>query len=49
MNGLSNKHCPSARCACANNMMGKNLDIFELGAVSHCDIYAQNCQQNGIE
>jgi hypothetical protein len=30
----SNKHCPSARCAYAANAMGKDLDIFAIGAVS---------------
>jgi hypothetical protein len=29
----SNKHCP-ARCVYAANVMGKNLDIFAVGAVS---------------
>jgi hypothetical protein len=30
----SNKHCPSARCAYAANAVGKDLDIFAIGAVS---------------
>jgi hypothetical protein len=30
----SNKHCPSARCAYAANAVGKDLDIFAVGAVS---------------
>jgi hypothetical protein len=30
----ANKHCPSARCACATNAVGKDLDIFVIGAVS---------------
>jgi hypothetical protein len=30
----SNKHCPSARCAYAANVVGKDLDIFAVGAVS---------------
>jgi hypothetical protein len=30
----SNKHCPSARCAYAPKMVGKDLDIFAIGAVS---------------
>jgi hypothetical protein len=38
----SNKHCPSARCAYAANVVGKNLDIFALGAVSLNCIYAPN-------
>jgi hypothetical protein len=29
-----NKHCPSARCACAANAVGKDFDIFAIGAVS---------------
>jgi hypothetical protein len=29
----SNKHCPSARCAYAANVVGKDLDIFALGGV----------------
>jgi hypothetical protein len=37
----SYKHCPSARCAYAANVaVGKDLDIFAVGAVA---IYAQNC------
>jgi hypothetical protein len=35
----SNKHCPSARCACATNAVGKNLDLFAIGAVSLNHIY----------
>jgi hypothetical protein len=30
----SNKHRSSARCACAANAVGKDLDIFAIGAVS---------------
>jgi hypothetical protein len=30
----SNKHCPSARCAYASNVVGNDLDIFAVGAVS---------------
>jgi hypothetical protein len=30
----SNKHCPSAQCAYAANVVGKDLDIFAVGAVS---------------
>jgi hypothetical protein len=30
----SNKHCPSARCAYGANAVGKDLDIFAVGAVS---------------
>jgi hypothetical protein len=30
----SNKHCPSARCAYAANAVGKDFDIFAIGAVS---------------
>jgi hypothetical protein len=30
----SNKHCPSARCASAATAVGKDLDIFVIGAVS---------------
>jgi hypothetical protein len=26
----SNKHCPSAGCACAANAVGKDLDVFAL-------------------
>jgi hypothetical protein len=29
----SNKHCPSARCAYAAYVVGKDLDIFALGGV----------------
>jgi hypothetical protein len=35
----SNKHCPSARCAYADNAVGKDLDIFAIGAVSLNNIY----------
>jgi hypothetical protein len=35
----SNKHCPSARCAYAANAVGKDLDIFAIGAVSLNHIY----------
>jgi hypothetical protein len=30
----SNKHCPSARCSCAANVVSKDLDILVVGAVS---------------
>jgi hypothetical protein len=30
----SSKHCPSARCAYAANVVGKDLDIFAVKAVS---------------
>jgi hypothetical protein len=40
----SNKHCPSAQCAYAANVVGKDLDIFALGAVSLNYIYAPNCK-----
>jgi hypothetical protein len=30
----TNKHCPSAQCAYAANAVGKDLDIFAVGAVS---------------
>jgi hypothetical protein len=30
----SNKHCPSARCAYTAKLVGKDLDIFAVGAVS---------------
>jgi hypothetical protein len=30
----SNKHCPSARCAYAANVVGEDLDIFALGTIS---------------
>jgi hypothetical protein len=41
----SNKHCPSARCACAANVaVGKDLDIFSLSDVSLNYIYAPNCK-----
>jgi hypothetical protein len=36
---LSNKHCPSARCAYATNAVGKDLDIFAIGAVCLNHIY----------
>jgi hypothetical protein len=29
----SNKHCPSARCDSAANVVDKNLDILAIGAV----------------
>jgi hypothetical protein len=35
----SNKHCPSARCACAANAVCKDLDIFAIGAISLSHIY----------
>jgi hypothetical protein len=35
----SNKHCPSARCAYAANVIGKDLDIFAIGIVSLNHIY----------
>jgi hypothetical protein len=31
---LSNKRSPSARCVYASNVVGKDLDIFPIGAVS---------------
>jgi hypothetical protein len=31
---LSNKPCPSTRCAYAANVVGKDLDIFAIGAIS---------------
>jgi hypothetical protein len=37
----SNKHCPSARCAHPANAVGKDLDIFVIGAVSLNYIYTQ--------
>jgi hypothetical protein len=41
---LSNKHCTSAWCTSAANVaMGKDLDIFALGAFSFYDIYTKNC------
>jgi hypothetical protein len=40
----SNKYCPSARCAYAASVVGKDLDIFALGAVSLNYIYAPNCK-----
>jgi hypothetical protein len=36
----SNKHCPSARCAYAVNAVGKDLDIFAIGAFSLNHIYS---------
>jgi hypothetical protein len=33
------KHCPSAWCASAANVVGKDLDIFAIGEVSLNDIY----------
>jgi hypothetical protein len=37
----SNKHCPSAHCAYAANVaVGKDCDIFALGAVSFNYVYA---------
>jgi hypothetical protein len=36
----SNKHCPSARCAYAANAVGKDLDIFAIGAFSLNHIYS---------
>jgi hypothetical protein len=36
---LSNKHCPSALCAYAANAVGKDLDIFAIGALSLNHIY----------
>jgi hypothetical protein len=32
-------YCPSARCAFAANVVGKDLDLFSTGAVSLNDIY----------
>jgi hypothetical protein len=37
-------YVPSARCAYAANVVGKDLDIFALGAVSLNYIYASNCK-----
>jgi hypothetical protein len=37
----SNKHYPFARRAYAANVMGKDLDIFALGAVSLSHIFTQ--------
>jgi hypothetical protein len=34
----SNKHCPSARCAYAANVVGEDLDIFAVWEVSLCHI-----------
>jgi hypothetical protein len=31
----SNKHCPSPPCAYAANAVRKDLNIFEIGAVTH--------------
>jgi hypothetical protein len=39
----SNKHCPSARCAYAANVVGKDLATFAVGADSFDDIYTKNC------
>jgi hypothetical protein len=36
----SNKHCPSARCPYAANAVGKDLDIFAIGAFSLNHIYS---------
>jgi hypothetical protein len=30
----SRKHCPSAQCACAANVVDKDLYVFAVGAVS---------------
>jgi hypothetical protein len=35
----SNKYCPSARCVYAANVVGKDLDIFAVGAVSLIGLY----------
>jgi hypothetical protein len=35
----SNKHCLLARCAYAANVVGKDLDIFAIGAVYLIHIY----------
>jgi hypothetical protein len=43
----SNKHCP-ARCAYAANAVGKDLDIFALGAVSLNHIFTQPKIVNNI-
>jgi hypothetical protein len=43
-----NKHCPSARCANAANVVGKDLDVFALGAVSLCYIYTHQPEINII-
>jgi hypothetical protein len=37
----SNKHCPSARYAYAAYKVGKNLDMFAIGAVSLNHIYTR--------
>jgi hypothetical protein len=37
-----NRHCLSARCAYAANAVGKDLDIFAIGAVSLYHIYTLN-------
>jgi hypothetical protein len=34
-----NKHCPSGRCTYAANAVGKDLDVFAIGAVSLNHIY----------
>jgi hypothetical protein len=39
-----NKHCLSARCTFAANMIGKDLDIFALGTVYLNCIYVLNCK-----
>jgi hypothetical protein len=44
----SNKHCPSARCAYAANAVGKDLDIFALGAASLNRIFNQPKIVNNI-
>jgi hypothetical protein len=44
----SNKLCPSARCAYAANAVGKDLNIFALGAVSLNDIFTQPKIVNNI-
>jgi hypothetical protein len=38
----SNKHRPSAQCAYAANVVGKDLDIFALGTISLNCIYTRN-------
>jgi hypothetical protein len=44
----SNKHCPSARCAYAANVVRRDLDIFALGSVSLNWICAPNREDNLI-
>jgi hypothetical protein len=41
----SNKHCPPARCAYAASVVGKDLDIFAVGAISLYTLqsFIQNC------